>query len=325
MADKYSVVVTGKLADDAMRVLEPFCSVSCTKPYCPEDEFAAHMAAVGAQALIVRGVAGKVSEKVMRASGTLKIVAKHGVGVDNIDVDAATSLGIPVTNTPEANYEAVAEHVLGMMLALAKDLASQDARVRAGFWDKLDYRGMELDGKTLGLVGYGRIGRRLRELVQPLHMRVLVYDPYMPAAARAADVTWVDSLDTLLAESDIVSLHCPLTDDTRGMIGARQFDLMKRSAFLINTARGPVIDEMALVDALATKKIAGVGMDTFAKEPPEHVAGIVAAGKALFTPHLGAATEEAFVRMGVAAAESVLRVLRGGAPDPACHVNRPRL
>ncbi|MCE1196352.1 hydroxyacid dehydrogenase [bacterium] len=322
--EKYSVVVTGKVADEAMRLLEPHCRVVCTKPYCAEDEFAALMAEVSADALIVRGVAGKVSKKIMQASGRLRVIAKHGVGTDNIDVAAATELGIPVLNTPEANFEAVAEHVLGMILCLAKDLSQQDARVRAGFWDKLNYRGAELNEKTLGLVGYGRIGRRLRELVAPLHMNVLVYDPYLPPVYRDTGVTWVDNLDKLLAASDIVSLHCPLTEQTRGMMGAGQFGLMKPGAFLVNTARGPIIDEAALIAALREKKIAGVGMDTFSTEPPANIAEIAAAGKALFTPHLGAATEEAFVRMGVGAAEGVLAVLRGGeAPAGSC-VNRPR-
>lgn len=321
---KYSVVVTGKIADEAMKILEPVCEVVCTKPYCPEDDFAALMAEVKADALIVRGVAGKVSKKIMEASGRLRVIAKHGVGTDNIDVAAATSLGIPVLNTPEANFEAVAEHVLGMVLNLAKDLAKQDARVRGGFWDKLDYRGMELNEKTLGLVGFGRIGRRLRELVAPLNMKVLVYDPFLPVGARTGDVIWVDTLNDLLEASDIVSLHCPLTDQTRGMIGAKQFEKMRRSAFLINTARGPIINEEDLVVALKEGKIAGVGMDTFAKEPPEHVAEIAEAGKALFTPHLGAATEEAFIRMGVGAAQGVLHVLEGQAPDPGCHVNRKK-
>ncbi|HEY9053586.1 MAG TPA: hydroxyacid dehydrogenase [Rectinemataceae bacterium] len=322
---KYSVVVTGKIAEEAMKILDPLCMVTCTKPYCAEDEFAVLMAETKADALIVRGVAGKVSKKIMEASGRLRVIAKHGVGTDNIDVEAATELGIPVLNTPEANFEAVAEHVLGMILNLAKDLAKQDARVRAGFWDKLDYRGMELNQKTLGLVGYGRIGRRLRELVAPLNMKVVVYDPYMPAASRTGDVVWTDNLDELLSASDIVSLHCPLTDKTKGMIGAPQFERMKRTAFLINTARGPIIKELDLVAALREGKIAGVGMDTFEKEPPEHIADIAAAGKALFTPHLGAATEEAFIRMGIGAANGVLKVLEGEAPDPSCHVNRPRV
>lgn len=319
---KYSVVITGKMADEAMAVLEPSCDVACTKPYMAEDEFAGLMAEVKADALIVRGVAGKVTRKIMEASGRLKVIAKHGVGVDNIDVAAASALGIPVLNTPDANYEAVAEHVLGMILALAKDLCQQDARMRAGFWDKLDYRGTEIDGKTLGLVGYGKIGRRVRELVVPLHMKVVVFDPALPAQARNSDVSWTDDLDELLGVSDIVSLHCPLTEQTRGMIGAKQFDRMKKTAFLINTARGPVINEADLIVALKEKKIAGVGLDTFAKEPPEHLTELADAGKTLLTPHLGAATQEAFVRMGVGAAEGVLQILEGKATNPECHINR---
>jgi len=322
---RYSVVTTGTLASEAMAILEANCNVICTKPYMDEDAFSALMSEVKADALLVRGVAGKVTRKIMQASGQLKVIAKHGVGVDNIDVEAATLLGIPVLNTPEANFEAVAEHVLGLILGLAKDLATQDSRMRAGFWDKLDYRGMELKRKTLGLVGYGRIGRRLRELVKPLDMSVIVFDPAMPVQARASDVEWVENLDELLVVSDIVSLHCPLTEQTRGLIGAREFELMKRSAFLINTARGPVVNELDLIIALREKKIAGAGLDTFAKEPPEHLAELATSGKTLLTPHLGAATQEAFVRMGVGAAEGILNVLAGNVPDPDCHINRLRL
>jgi D-3-phosphoglycerate dehydrogenase len=164
----------------------------------------------------------------------------------------------------------------------------------------------------------------LRELVKPLDMTVIVFDPAMPVQARASDVAWVENLDELLMASDIVSLHCPLTDQTRGLIGARQFELMKRSAFLINTARGPIVNELELIVALKEKKIAGAGLDTFAKEPPEHLAELSSAGKTLLTPHLGAATQEAFVRMGVGAAQGIVHVLSGNAPDPECHVNRNR-
>ena len=320
----YSVVVAGKIADEALRVLDRDCEVTYTKPYQSEDEFAALMDEVKADGLLVRGVSGKVTRKVMEASGRLRVIAKHGVGVDNIDVAAATILGIPVLNTPAANFEAVAEHALGLILALAKDIATQDARMRAGFWDKMEYRGTELFGKTIGLVGYGRIGRRMRELVAPLQMKVLVFDPALPEGATGSDVRRVAALDELLAEADIVSLHCPLVDSTRGLIGPKQFDRMKKTAFLINTARGPIVSEAALIDALKEGKIAGAGIDTFEKEPPERLAELANSGKTVLTPHLGAATDQAFVRMGVTAAEGVLKILNGGQPDPECHVNRPR-
>jgi len=318
---KYQVVITGRIAEEAMRILEPACEVECVKPYLPPAELAAMMGAVKAEALLVRGVAGKVNREVMQASPILRVIAKHGVGVDNIDVAAATALMIPVLNTPAANYKSVAEHTLGLMLALAKDIPRLDGRMREGQWDKMGYRGGELFGKTLGLVGYGRIGQRVRELVTPLRMPVLVYDPFLPEGWQRPDVNRVDALGPLLRAADIVSLHCPLTEKTRGLIGRRELQQMKRTAWLINTARGPVVDEPALVAALEAGEIAGAGLDTFSKEPPEDITRLAKAGKTILTPHVAGVTEDSFVRMGVGAAEGILRVLTGEPPDRACWVN----
>jgi D-3-phosphoglycerate dehydrogenase len=318
---KHRVVITGRIAEEAIRLLVPTCEVECTKPYLPPAEFGATLAAAKADALLVRGVAGKVTREVMEASPNLRVIAKHGVGVDNIDVAAATDLRIAVLNTPAANYESVAEHVLALMLALAKDISCLDGRMRDGQWDKMGYRGRELLGKTLGLVGFGRIGRRVQELVAPLRMRVLVFDPLLAPEWRWPDVTRVDTLAPLLQAADVVSLHCPLTEKTRGLIGRREFQQMKTTAWLINTARGAVVDEEALIAALEAGEIAGAGLDTFNQEPPADLARLVKAGKTVLTPHVAGVTEESFVRMGVTAAEGILRVLAGEAPDPQCWVN----
>ena len=318
---KHSVVITGRIADEAMRLLEPACVVTCTKPYLAGQEFAALMAEVKADALLVRGVAGTVTREVMQASGKLRVIAKHGVGVDNIDVADATALRIPVLNTPAANYESVAEHVLGLMLALAKDIPRLDGRMREGQWDKLGYRGEELSGKTLGLVGFGRIGRRVRELVEPLRMPVLVYDPFLPAGAATPGVTRVKVLDDLLKAADIVSLHCPLTETTRGLIGLGQLQSMKKTAWLINTARGAVVDEAALVAALEAGEISAAALDTFSPEPPKDISRLAKAGKVVLTPHIAGVTEQSFIRMGVGAAEGILRVLSGEAPEKEAWVN----
>ena len=321
---KHMVVITGQIAEEAMQILQPACDVVCTKPYLPPAEFIAQMAELKADALLVRGVLGGITREVMQASPNLRVIAKHGVGVDNIDVDAATDLGIPVLNTPDANHDSVAEHVLGLMLSLAKNLPYQDRRMREGHWDKMESRGRELLNKTLGLVGFGRIGRRVRELVAPLHMKVLVYDPVLRSGGAGQDVTIVDTLDELLAPADIVSLHCPLTEKTRGLIGQRELRLMKRTAWLINTARGAVVDEGALIAALKAGEIAGAGLDTFTKEPPQQLALLANAGKTVLSPHVGGVTEESFVRMGVAAATGIMQILTGGPPNPECWVNSGR-
>ena len=168
-------MITGnRIAEEAMQLLEKNCIVECTPPYLPTEELAAKVAAVKPDALLVR--VGKITRAVLQASPNLRVVAKHGIGVDNIDVAAATELKIPVLISASANYESVAEHALGLMLALARDIPYLDGRVRGGPWDKTTYLGRELFGKTLGLIGFGRIGRRLRELVAPFRMKVIVYD-----------------------------------------------------------------------------------------------------------------------------------------------------
>ncbi|HOG16865.1 MAG: Glycerate dehydrogenase [Syntrophaceae bacterium PtaU1.Bin231] len=317
---RFKVIITGsRIAEEAMQLLEKTCVVECTPPYLPPEELAARVAAVKPDALMVR--VGKITRAVLQASPSLRVVAKHGIGVDNIDIPAATELKIPVLISASANFESVAEHALGLMLALAKDIPYLDGRVRDGYWDKTTYLGRELYGKTLGLIGFGRIGRRLRELVAPFRMKVLVYDPFLRERGFPSDVTGVETLEPLLSVSDIVSIHCPLTANTRGLMGRKEFQVMKKSSFLINTARGEVVDEQALISALRDGEIAGAGLDTFGKEPPEEISRLAKAGKTVLSPHIGAFTEEAITRMGVAAAENILNVLAGNPPNAECWVN----
>jgi D-3-phosphoglycerate dehydrogenase len=207
------------------------------------------------------------------------------------------------------------------MLSLAKDIPKLDSRVRQGFWDKPQYRGTELFRKTLGLVGFGRIGRRVQELVAPLQMKILVFDPLVRDEHLPPGVIRVGGLEDLLTESDIVSLHCPLTEQNRHLIGKKQLGMMKPTSWLINTARGEVVDERALILALQEGKIAAAGIDTFQKEPPADLQTLGNAGKLVLTPHTAGATEEAFTRMGVEAAENVMQVLSGKAPNTDCWVN----
>jgi D-3-phosphoglycerate dehydrogenase len=201
------------------------------------------------------------------------------------------------------------------MLSLAKDIPRLDTRIRQGFWDKAQYRGVELFRRSLGLIGFGRIGRRVYELTVPLQMRVVVYDPFLGDRTLPPGVTRLTNLEELLSIADIVSLHCPLTEKTRNLIGTDELGRMKKTAWLINTARGGVVDEEALIAALQEGKIAGAGLDTFRQEPPEGLRRLCEAGKVVLTPHIAAATEEAFTRMGVEAAQNVLTVLQRRKPD----------
>ena len=310
----YSVVVTGdSLAPEAMKLLEGACRVVFAGPYPDPSKLAQLLHQEKAQGLILR--TGKATAEVIQASPDLKIVAKHGVGYDAIDVAAATALRIPVLISASANFESVAEHALGLMLALAKDIARMDTRMHQGFWDKTQYRGVELFRKTLGLIGFGRIGRRVSQLVAPLQMKILISDPYIPQESIPAGIQRVSPLENLLKEADIVSLHCPLTQETRNLIGDKELRTMKKSAFLINTARGGIVNEEALIAALREGKIAGAGLDTFSKEPPDDLRRLCEAGKLVLTPHIAASTDAAFTRMGVEAAQNTLTVLEGKPPD----------
>ncbi len=316
----WKVVINGPpVSEEAMQLLARSCTVHCTKPYLPPAELAVIMRQEKPHGLLVR--MGKIDREVIEASPNLRVIAKHGSGVDTIDVKSAAALKIPVLMAPAANFESVAEHTLGMMLALAKDIPWLDSRMRENHWDKPTYKGVELYKKALGLIGFGRIGRRVRELVAPLQMNVLVYDPFLRDQGLPSDITRVETLETLLKAADIVSIHTPLTDQTRGLIGRKELQLMKKTAWLINTARGEVVDEKALAAALQAGEIGAAGLDAFSKEPPENIPILAQAGKVVFTPHIAGSTKESLVRMAVTAAENILTVLGGKPLDPDCWAN----
>ncbi|OHE23610.1 MAG: hypothetical protein A2X92_07305 [Syntrophus sp. GWC2_56_31] len=317
--DPFSVVVTSdRISSEAMEMLSEKCRIAFIGSYSKPSVIAQVVADNRADGLIVR--TGKISREVIQASPRLRVIAKHGIGVDNVDVPAATELRIPVLISASANYRSVAEHALALMLSLAKDIPTLDARVRGGHWDKANYCGVELFGKGLGLVGFGRIGRRLAELLTPFGMNVMVFDPFM-AGEVPPGITRVQEIGALLKAVDIVSLHLPLTEGTRRLIGAAELAMMKKTAWLINTARGEIIDEKALIDALKGGIIAAAGLDTFAQEPPENLDRLCGSGKLVLTPHVGAATAESIVRMAVEAARNVLTVLEGKKPEQAVMVN----
>ncbi len=235
----------------------------------------------------------KVRAPLLQNPGNLKLIIRGGVGVDSIDVEVAESKGIKVINTPNASSNAVAELALGMMFSLARSLAWADATMKAGKWEKKKLEGVELAGKTLGIIGYGRIGRMLAEKARALGMTVVAYDPYI-------DSPDLISLDELLSVADYVSLHIPHTPETHNLLGAVQFAKMKPGARLINAARGGTVDEDALYAALTTGHLAGAALDVFTEEPPQSEAlhKLIALPQVIATPHIGAATVEAQERIG---------------------------
>ncbi len=263
-------------------------------------------------ALVVRSRT-KVTAQVLAHGARLKVVGRAGVGVDNIDVPAAVARGIVVVNSPMAASVSVAEHTLGLMLALARQIAAADASLKQGKWEKSAFMGGELSGKTLGLLGLGRIGALVANRAVAFGMSVLAYDPYLNESQIRERNAEPASFDGVLQGADYLSLHLPLTRETRGLVGARQFEMMKPGARVVCAARGGVIDEGALRAALDAGHLAGAALDVFEQEPPAP-GSLAAHPKVVATPHVGAQTAEAQARAGIAIAEEVTAVLEGKTP-----------
>jgi len=259
---------------------------------------------------------GKITREHMQP-GRLKLVARTGVGVDasRVDLDAAREHRVWVTNQPGSNSVAVTELVFAQMLALVRHTHAANVAVREGRWgDYIKFVGTEMAGKTLGIVGMGNIGTRVAIRARAFEMNFLVYDPYIPEAHVTALGGRMLALDDLLAESDFVTIHCPKNEETNGMIGARQLALMKPTAYVINAARGGIVEESALYHALAGGRLAGAALDAMADEPPPPEHPLFTLDNVLLTPHIGAGTEEASARGEWGAAEEVVRVLEGRRP-----------
>jgi len=263
-------------------------------------------------ALVVRSRT-KVTAAVLDAGTRLKVVGRAGVGVDNIDVAAAVARGVVVVNSPMAASVSVAEHTLGLMLSLARQIAAADASLKAGKWEKSAFMGAELSGKTLGLLGLGRIGALVANRAVAFGMSVLAYDPYLNESQIRERNAEPASFDAVLQGADYLSLHLPLTKETRGLIGPKQFEMMKAGARVVCAARGGVIDEAALRAALDSGHLAGAALDVFEQEPPAP-GSLAAHPKVVATPHVGAQTAEAQARAGIAIAEEVTAVLAGKTP-----------
>lgn len=264
-----------------------------------------------------------------RAGPGLKLVVRHGIGYNTLDVPAATRYGVLAANTPDAPTESTAEHAVALLLALAKTIVRSDMIMRANQpWTHADLRGTELRDQVLGVIGYGRIGRRVTEICAlGLKMRVKVFDPFVTAATDLpAGVDGVESLDALLPQVDFLTLHTPLTADTYRLIGERELRLMKRGAYLINASRGPVVDEAALIRALVDDHLAGAGLDVFDPEPPLPDNPLLRMPNVVVTPHVASNTHQGYARMSHGVVDQVLQVLQGERPtcliDPAAWPGR---
>ena len=258
-----------------------------------------------------------ITENIVAAGTALRCIAKHGVGVDNVDLNAATRRGIKVVNAPFSNCNAVAEHTLGFMLALLRQTSQVDTAVRQGRYEavRAKIRLGELTGKTVGLVGFGRVPQRLAELLHPFRTAVMAYDPYVSERVFAEhQVRRCETLREVLEHADIVSIHVPLSVESRHLINAETLATMKQGAWLVDTARGGIVDEAAVVEALTSGALAGAAFDVFEQEPPEADNLLFSCEKTLLSPHAAALTAEALENMAVQAAENLTAVLQGREP-----------
>ena len=269
-------------------------------------------------AIIVRSGTRLTADLIARAE-RLKVIGRAGVGVDNVDLAAASKRGIVVANAPQSTVVSAAEHTIGLLLALSRQIPQAHAALKEGRWERSRFAGLELADKTLGLAGFGRIGQQVARRARGLEMRVLAYDPYVaPDRFQDFGVQRAGSLDELLAESDFLSLHLALTGETRGLIGREQLARMKDGARLVNAARGELVDEEALTEALTSGKIAGAALDVFSEEP--YSGPLLALPNVVLTPHLAASTQEAQDRAGLIVAEQVAAALEGGVVTNAVNI-----
>jgi D-3-phosphoglycerate dehydrogenase len=305
-----------KLHPSALAVLEGLATVTISSVgergnWYPEAE--------GADAVLVSGTIFVTGEVMDRVGPRLRIVARTGIGFDRVNLEAATERGILVLNTPDGPTESTAEHAIALMLNLSKRVAVTDRILRAGseFPKYSEMQpGLEVCGATLGLVGLGRIGSRVAEIACVLGMRVLAYDPFITAErAQSLGVTLVGSLEELLPQVKVLSLHSPATLETRHMLNAQTLALLPRGSYLINVARGALVDEAALLEALETGHLAGAGLDVFDPEPPPANAPLFRHPNTICTPHIGSFTAEGLLRMQVMACQEVATALRGERPQ----------
>jgi len=318
---KYQVLLTERISQVGIDMLEN----ETTVVIAPSPSDADLLPLIGdADALLIRST--NLNIPVMEAGRKLKVVGRHGIGLDNIDIPAATSLGIQVVNTPGANTNAVAEHALWAMMHCAKNFNHAEQALREGKFSvagslpglvqKFGYSTLELKGKTLGLVGFGRIARRLSEFARCLQMDIKAYDPLVADDAfKAFAVRRVRTVDEAIRDSDFVSLHVPYMKDTHHLIGARELALMKSESTLINTSRGGIVDEAALFKALKEKKITGAALDVFEKEPPPADLPFFGLENVMVTPHMAAMTDLALINMARDASRGILDALEGKKPE----------
>jgi len=300
------VLVSDSLSEKGIEILEKGAEVDVRTGMSPEEL----KACIGEyDALVVRSQT-QVTEEVIEAAENLKIIGRAGVGVDNIDVEAATQRGIIVINAPEGNMISAAEHTIAMMMAISRNIPQANQSMRAGKWDRKLFMGVEVRGKTLGVVGLGRIGTEVAKRAQGMEMNIMAYDPFI-SEERAADLgVKLTTVEDIVLNADYITVHTPLTKDTRNLIDREEFEKAKAGVRIINCARGGIINEEALAEAVASGKVAAAAIDVFTSEPPTG-SPLLEQDNIIVTPHLGASTKEAQVNVAVDVAEQIINFNQG--------------
>jgi D-3-phosphoglycerate dehydrogenase len=306
---KHRVLVTDTLADSGLEILRKADDVDLD--YRAGLKGAELLQAVAQSDALITRSGTAVTPELVGSGDRLRVVGRAGVGLDNVDVDACTARGILVINAPTANIMSATEHTMAMLLAVCRNVPEAHASVKRGEWTRSKFMGLELNGKTLGVIGLGRIGSRVAVRARAFGMRIVAYDPYIaPPAFERTNAEQV-SLDELLEQADVITVHTPLTDETRGMLGAREMQRMKEGVVLVNVARGGIYDEKSLADALNSGRVAAAAVDVFEDEPPGKEHPLLNARNIVLSPHIGANTIEAQDRVAVQTAEMVIEALRG--------------
>ena len=312
------ILVSDSLAEQGVAVLEQASGLEVVnKPGCSPEELLDLIADV--EGLVIRS-GTKVTPEVLEAAKKLRVVGRAGIGVDNVDVPTATARGVVVVNTPEGNNITTAEHAIALMVSLARHIPQATASMKAGKWEKKKFEGLELFNRTLGVLGAGNIGRFVVSRAKGLGMNVLVHDPYLTAEAAARLEVERVGFEEMMSRSDIVTVHVPKTKETTGIIGRKALALARPGVLIINAARGGIVDEEALLEALESGQVGGAGLDVFTKEPPPENHPLVSHPKVICTPHLGASTEQAQINVSIAVAEQVRDFLLKGIVRNAINV-----
>ena len=311
MPDTWNVLLPREIDPSGPDSISDFADCTGMDEYDSHDDA---LADIGRYDAVIVRVAPLTAEVIARAD-RLKVIAKHGAGLDNVDIEAAAERGIVVCNTPGANARSVAEHAIASLFGLRRHLHTADRHVRAGEWDREAFTGRELGKDTLGLYGFGNIAQKTAAMATGMGMRVVAYDPRKSEERFPAGVQRADRFEGLFEQSDAVSVHVPLTDQTRHSISTAELTTLGEHGVVVNTARGAVIDEEALVEALEAGAVGGAALDTFESEPPGTDHPLYDRDDVLLTPHVGGVTSQALARMSRQAAANVRTVYEGGIPD----------